>query len=423
MSPAGTIAAAAIIIGFCALGGSLARRARQSEIVGQLLAGIALGPSVLGHLSGPLYRAIFPQQVLAFVNVTAQLVLVLFLCTVGYELDLRPVLRHRRAVPLTALGAFALPLLLGAATAELLPRLLGTVSGPHVGHGAFVLFIAVALAITAVPVLAVILRERALAGEPAGVVAMASAGLLDAAGWIGLSIALLAAGGPGGGSRPGAETAALLLAYLAGMVGLVRPALRWWFARQLGAPAYAHTPVVAVIALGSAWVTSSLGLQVMFGAFVAGVVTPRLGSGAPDDELVRPLNEAGRVLLPLFFASGGMAVNLQRPRAADVLAFVLLLAAAAAGKVAGGHIGARAGGLDRHTSLLVGVLLNTRGLTELIALNAGLHARLIDQDLYSVLVAVAVVTTAATGPLAAALDRSPAVARARVARTAPGATS
>jgi len=399
-----TIAAAAVIIGCCALGAAAARRAGQPEIVGQLLAGIALGPSVLGHLPGQLYRHLFPAEALGFINVTAQLVLVLFLFAVGYELDLRQVREHTTVVPLVALGAFALPMALGAAATELAGPLLFDHAGTSGSHAAFVLFMAVAMSITAVPVLAGILRERAMADQLAGVVAMAAAGLIDAAGWLSLSAVLVVADGSASTRRPLPVTVALLLVYLAVMLVVVRPALRWWMRRENALATY-RTPLIAVVALASAWATSALDLQVIFGAFVAGLITPRDGSGAPDTDLVRPMTEIGRVLLPLFFAVSGIAVNLTRPGLADLAALTLLLAVAVVGKVGGGHLGARLGGLDTRTSWTVGVLLDTRGLTELIALNAGLQAHLIDQHLYGVLVVVAVATTAATGPLLTALTR------------------
>lgn len=399
-----TIAAAAVTIGCCAFGGAAARRLGQPEIVGQLLAGIALGPSVLGHLPGHLYQHLFPAATLGYITVTAQLVLVLFLFAVAYELDLRQVRDHTTVVPLVALGAFALPMALGASATELAGPLLSDHSGTGGSHGTFVLFMAVAMSITAVPVLAGILHERAMADQLAGVVAMAAAGLIDAAGWLSLSAVLVFADGSATARRPLPETAALLVAYLAVMLALVRPALRWWMRRE-NTPARYQTPLIAVVALASAWATSALGLQVIFGAFIAGLITPRGTSGAPDTDLVRPMTEIGRVLLPLFFAVSGIAVNLTRPRLADLAALILLLAVAVVGKIGGGCLGARLGGLDPRTSWTVGVLLDTRGLTELIVLNAGLQAHLIDQHLYSVLVIVAVATTAATGPLLAVLAR------------------
>jgi Kef-type K+ transport system membrane component KefB len=420
-----TIAAAAVIIGCCALGGAAARRAGQPEIVGQLLAGIALGPSVLGHLPGHLYRHLFPVEALGFINVTAQLVLVLFLFAVGYELDLRKVRGHTAVVPLVALGAFALPMALGAAATELAGPLLSDHAGTGGSHGAFVLFMAVAMSITAVPVLAGILRERAMTDQLAGVVAMAAAGLIDAAGWLSLSAVLVVSDGSASARRPLPVTVALLLVYLAVMLAVVRPALRWWMRRENALARY-RTPLIAVVALASAWATSALGLQVIFGAFVAGLITPRGPSGAPDTDLVRPLTEIGRVLLPLFFAVSGIAVNLTRARVADLAALALLLAVAVVGKIGGGHLGARLGGLDARTSWTVGVLLDTRGLTELIALNAGLQAHLIDQHLYSVLVVVAVATTAATAPLLTALTRprppSPGPVQTRRLRVSTGKT-
>lgn len=355
-------------------------------------------------MPGHLYTALFPPQIIAITSAIAQIVLVLFLFSVGYELDLGTLRAHPRAVPLTAALAFGLPMTLGTLAAFGCAPLLDPHAGPGTSTRAFVLFIAVSVSITAVPVLAGILRERGMDRQLVGVVAMAAASLIDAAGWLGLSVALLLARGTEGGSL--VRTAVLFTAYILVMTLAVRPALRWWL-RSAVSPRSSVPVVFAVIALASASVTSELGLQVIFGAFLAGVICPRGEDGTSDTAAVVPMREAGRLLLPLFFAISGLAVDLTRPSPADLTLLALLLSVAVVGKIVGGTIGARLGGLDSRTGLLVGILLNTRGLTELIVLNAGLQAHLVDQRLYTILVIVAVVTTMATGPLCAALSRVP----------------
>jgi len=157
--------------------------------------------------------------------------------------------------------------------------------------------------------------------------------------------------------------------------------------------------VIVAVAMGSAWATSALGLHVIFGAFLAGLIIPRTADGAPDAELVRPLQETGVLLLPLFFALAGIPVDLGALRSRDLLLLVLVCGIAIVGKVGGGGAGARAAGMSGRDAAAVGIMLNTRGLTELIALNIGLQAGLIDQGLYTVLVVMALLTTALTGPL------------------------
>jgi Kef-type K+ transport system membrane component KefB len=261
-----------------------------------------------------------------------------------------------------------------------------------------VLFIAVAMSITAVPVLASIIAERGIATTVPAVVAMAAAGLIDGIGWLALTAAVLLGGGSSAGDRSLTRTAVLFAVYIAVMVGVVRPALMRWM-RRPGALVRDNIPVIIAVAMISAWVTAALGLHVIFGAFLAGVIMPRTADGAPDAELVRPLHQAAGLLLPLFFVVSGLPVNLTGMTAGDLALLAMVCGIAVVGKLGGGGLGAWLGGLPVREAKAVGVMLNTRGLTELIALNIGLRAGLIDGRIYTVLVVMALLTTALTGLL------------------------
>jgi Kef-type K+ transport system membrane component KefB len=158
-------------------------------------------------------------------------------------------------------------------------------------------------------------------------------------------------------------------------------------------------PLAVAIAMGSAWATSTLGLHVIFGAFFAGLLLPRQRNGTMDIDLFRPLEETGRLLLPVFFIVSGLSVNIGALHAQDLLLLALIMMLAAVGKVLTGYCAARFARVSSHNSLIIGVLLDTRGLTELIALNVGLQFGLLHQRLYALLVVMALVTTAATNPL------------------------
>jgi Kef-type K+ transport system membrane component KefB len=392
------VASAAVIIGLGFLLGAALRRLGQPEAIGQIFAGIALGPSILGRLPGHLEAALIPRPVVPYLTVVAQIALVLFLFAVGYELDLRVLRRQRRVVPLVALLAFAVPMLLGGGSALTLGSLYQP-TGAGAGHrAAFVLFIAVALSITAVPVLASIIGERGAAGTLPGVVAMTSAGMIDAVGWLALVAVLFFGGAAGAGHLSPPITMALFAGYLLIMLYVVRPALLRWL-RRPGALVQRDAPIIAVVALTSAWGTAALGLHVIFGAFLAGLIMPRTVDGAPDADLVRPLQETGSLLLPLFFVVAGLSVDIGALRAQDLGLLGIVCAIAVIGKLGGGALGARLGGMTGRDATVVGVMLNTRGLTELIALNIGLQAGIISQRLYTVLVIMALLTTALTGPL------------------------
>jgi Kef-type K+ transport system membrane component KefB len=167
-------------------------------------------------------------------------------------------------------------------------------------------------------------------------------------------------------------------------------------------------PVALALALGSAWVTASLGLHPVFGGFLAGLTMPG-ADGTPDAEILRPMDEIGGVLLPLFFVVTGLSVNIGALGRTAFVLLAIVCAIASAGKVGPGYVAARVGGLGPRDSAAVAVLVNTRGLTELIALNVGLSAGLIDQRLFSVLVLMALITTIMTSPLLS-LIRVPAAA-------------
>jgi Kef-type K+ transport system membrane component KefB len=246
-------------------------------------------------------------------------------------------------------------------------------------------------------VLAAITRDRGLAGTPAAQTATAAAGLMDVAAWV-----LLAAALAGTTSRPGRPwwvTLLLITAFAAVMLLAVRPALRWWLRRRSSAVPGAAVLIVALtLALGSAWVTATLGLHAVFGGFLAGLTMPGT-DGTPDPEVLRPIEEIGALLLPLFFVVTGLSVNLGTVDGAALVLLAVALVIAVAGKLAPGYLGARAGGLPGRDAATVAVLVSTRGLTELIALNAGLTAGLLSPRVFTVLVIMAVLTTAATTPL------------------------
>ncbi|MEV7975823.1 cation:proton antiporter [Streptomyces sp. NPDC086519] len=396
------VAALAVVIAASSALGAAARRLRQPSVIGQLFAGIALGPSLLGLAPGGVYETLFPDQIKPILTSVAQVALVLFLFAVGYELDLGQ-LRNRGTVTAVSLSGFAIPMLIGAGIVLLYPGGFRSANGGHPVDATFILYMAVALSITAVPVLASIIRDQGLAGTRPATIAMAAAGVIDALSWPVLAIALI--GGENGSVGAWTEKVALLAAYVLAMFLVVRPVLKWWMNRP-GALMTNHVPVAAALALASSWATSALGLHVIFGALLAGIVMPRQPDGAPDSHVLRPLQETGGLLLPVFFTISGMSVQLTGLHASDLVLLLVICAAAVVGKVAAGCLSARGvARLPWRDSLLIGVLLNTRGLTELIVLNVGLQAGVIGSRLYALLVVMALLTTAAAGPLTGPLGR------------------
>ncbi|MFF8481861.1 cation:proton antiporter [Streptomyces antibioticus] len=298
---------------------------------------------------------------------------------------------HGRTVTTVSVAALAVPMAAGVALGWLVA---GTNLAPKgVPEGwAFPLYLAVALSITAMPVLASIIRDRGLSGTVPGTVATAAAALTDVVGWL-LLAGVIALAGPGG--RSPAVLLGLLACYLLTMVAVARPVLR----RTSAIPGVLRDGPLIAVAMLSGWATNSLGLHAVFGAFLAGLLMPRNADGTPDRELVSWADRTGSLLLPVFFVTTGFSVDIGGLGPADALLLPALLVVAVATKLGGCALAARLGGSTWRQSAIVGALMNTRRLTELIALNVGKAAGLLDDRWYALLVVVAVATTAMTGPL------------------------
>jgi Kef-type K+ transport system membrane component KefB len=372
----------------------LARRCGQPAVIGQILTGVLLGPSLLGRLPGHLTARLFPHAALSSLTSLAQVAVVIFMFTVGYELDFAAIRERGRAVPLVAAAALVVPMGLGIACVLLYRSGFAAIGEPHDGHS-FLLFMGVAVSITAMPVLASIVRERGLAGTTAGAVATAVAGAMDVAAWLVLAAALI--GTRHSGRFSWLVTLLLTGCFVAVMLFAVRPGLTWWTSRSQSLLSDPRL-IAFALAMVSAWFTATLGLQPVFGGFLAGL-TMRNRNGVPDTDVVRSMEQAGNLLLPLFFVVTGLSLNIGDVHGDALILFALIFLIATAGKLGPGYAASRLAGLAPRQSATIAALVNTRGLTELIALNVGLQAGLINQRLFTVLVLIALLTTLMTGPL------------------------
>ena len=388
----------ALVILVSSLLSALARRCGQPIVIGQIITGVLLGPSLLGRLPGHLTAHLFPHSVLPSLTSLAQVAVVIFMFAVGYELDFGSIRGRGRVVPVVAAVSLAVPMGLGIACVLLYRSGFAGVGEPHDGHS-FVLFMAVAVSITALPVLASIVRERGLAGTTAGAIATAVAGIMDVLAWLVLAAALIGTHQAGHFSWP--VTLLLIVCFVAAMLIVVRPAVTWWTGCS---QSLLTNPVLLafVLAMGSAWVTASLGLQPVFGGFLAGL-TMRPKNAVPDADVVRSMDQAGSLLLPLFFIVTGLSLNIGSVHGDALILLVVIFLIASVGKLGPAYAASRLAGLQQRDSATVAALVNTRGLTELIALNVGLQAGLINQRLFTVLVLMAIVTTLMTGPLLSAI--------------------
>lgn len=378
----------AVVVVLALLLGRVAARLGQPPVIGEIMGGILLGPTLLGGTT----QVLFPPGVLAPLQVVANVGVCVFMFLVGAHL--RPALVQGMVgiAGTVALGSVAVPLGLGALLGwGLLAR------RPDVNPAAFVLFLGTAMAVTALPVLARILADRGLVDRPVGGLALACAAVDDVLAWTLLAVVTALVG-----SAAGAQTWRLALAvpFVLVMVGVVRPALARLASGGRAGPGRAAA-VVAVLATGlalSAGATEWMGLHQIFGAFLFGAVLPREIRGVlPEQAWSRVQQVNAAVLLPVFFVIGGIKVDLSRVDAAAIGLLALILLVAIGGKFAGTYLAARAMRLDGRLAMALATLLNTRGLTELIALTVGLQIGVLDQQLYSLMVVMALVTTAMTG--------------------------
>ena len=374
----------AAILAACRLLHFIAGRVGQPPVIGEIVAGLLLGPSFFGWIAPSLYMRLFPAASLPALNELSQIGLVLFMFLVGLHLDLIEVYALRRVAGLAGLLSIVVPFALGLALARPLHVL-----APSSPMLPFTLLIAIAMSITAFPVLARILADQELSATKLGHVAIACAALNDVLAWA--ILAWIVAISRYGASALGPFV--VLLAYIAGMFAVIRPALRWL---THGMTVTSELSIMLIFVFLSSAITELAGFHALFGAFLAGVIWPRTkGKSDAVAAKIEPL--ATTLLIPLFFSYTGLRTDVGA-LGVNLGLTALVIALAIAGKVGGAFMGARIAGFDLRKSLTLGVLLNTRGLVELIVLNVGLDLGLLSPALFSMMVIMALVTTVITTP-------------------------
>jgi Kef-type K+ transport system membrane component KefB len=365
----------------------------QPPVIGEVVAGILLGPSLLGRVAPGAFAYLLPVSVAPYLSVIAQLGVILYMFLVGLELN-PELLRHRARATVTISHASILtPFLLGSMLAlSLYPRL----SESDVRFTSFALFLAVAMSITAFPVLARILTDRRMQKTPLGVEALACAATNDVTAWCLLALVVgVVQAKVGGALLVGAWT----LSYIACMFLVVKPvAARLLAASDDSGVTRGAAALVFVALLGSAIITEVIGVHAIFGAFLLGAVIPH--DSAVAREFTRKLEDLVTILLlPAFFAFSGMRTEIGLVSGVDQwLLCGLIILVATAGKFGGTCLTARLTGLGWREASALGVLMNTRGLMELIVLNVGLDLGVISPTLFAMMVLMALVTTIATTP-------------------------
>lgn len=406
-----------IILAAARLMGGLMRAFGQPAVIGEMAAGIVLGPIVFGALLPELQAQVFAKPTLAALDGLSQVGLVLFMFIVGAELRL-PTNARRQLADAACVGtaAVVLPVALGLGIGALLHD---SLAPEGVRFWPFCWFMAAALSITAFPIMARILKERALTHSSVGRLSLTSAAFTDVLAWIMLALVVVLAGAQHDWSRLGHLLGGLAL-LLVVVFGVVKPLVARMLERYAadGRPEGATLALLLIGTFACAYVTKILGVHPVFGAFLFGLALPR------DDRLLHALIEriehvAIVALMPVFFALAGLSTTPDAFVGAGVGALLLIVAGAVLGKVVGGAVGARLAGRGWRESFAVGSLMNARGLMELIVMKVGLDIGVIDERLFTMLLVMALATTLMAGPMLGWFTRSRSDVTAPSGRTAP----
>lgn len=378
--------------------GGLAKKVRQPAVIGEILAGIALGPSILGQFPGDLSHKLFPADVRPLLSAVSQVGLMLFMFMVGWEFEKRMLRPHRGVAAAVSLCSVGLAFAMGVGVSTLLYSHHNTVAGHHISFLTFSTFMGAAMSVTAFPVLARILTDNRLTHSRVGTLALASAAVDDLLAWCMLAYvsALVTSSGP----KDLFQVLGLSVAYVVGMFFVIRPALAKLVAFLTARQQWRN--LLVVMAAGtflSSYLTTWIGIHGIFGAFLFGFVMPREPAAQLVEHLRKPLDNISLVLLPVFFIVTGLGVDINGLHAYQYAELAAIIAVACAGKLVGAIVPARIFGLSWRESRALGLLMNTRGLTELIILNTAVQLGVLDSQMFTMMVIMALTTTALAGPL------------------------
>lgn len=392
--------------------GALCKRIHQPPVIGEVIAGLLLGPSLLGRVSPTAMSYLLPPSVAPFLSIIAQIGIILFMFLVGLELDTSRLQHRTHATVAISHASILVPFVLGSTLALWLYPQLSTSDVPFT---VFALFLGVSLSVTAFPVLARILTDRGIHKTHMGVISLTCAAVDDVTAWCLLAFLMAVARAKVSGAF---ITFGLTGLYLGFMFVVARPLI----ARAVRAQELRKSVsqgAIAVVVVGlllSTLATEAAGIHAIFGAFLLGALIPHDSRLAQD--LTHKLEDLVVVLfLPAFFAFTGMRTQIGLVHGTSQwLLCGVILATASIGKFGGSFVAARLAGLGNRDAASLGILMNTRGLMELIVLNLGLDLHILSPTLFAMLVLMAVITTFATTPILHLLTRNVAEPDAEPAR-------
>lgn len=385
-----------VILGACRIVGALARRLGQPQVVGEMIAGVFLGPSLLGLLLPGLQQTVFPPESLKIIYVGAQLGVGLYMFLVGVEFNTESFLSRARSASWVSAAGMVAPFAIGVVLAVELIKIPGLFSAKATLVEAM-LFLGAAMSITAFPMLARIIYERGLTGTPLGTLTLAAGAIGDAGAWCVLAI-VLASFGAGPLVAIKAIGGGIVFTVLALTLGRKLLARLGTSVENAGRLSPSLLGITLMLFMMAVWATDSIGIHAVFGGFLLGVAMPR---GFFARELQRQLEPFAVVfLLPMFFTFSGLNTRLDMVNNYHLVAIAaVIIFGACLGKGGACWAAARLNGEDNRTALAVGTLMNSRGLMELIIINIGLQKGVIEPSLFSIMVLMAIVTTLMATPM------------------------
>jgi K+:H+ antiporter len=396
--------------------GRLSKRIGQQWVIGEILAGLALGPSFLGAFWPDLEAQLFPVSTLPTLQTLGEIGLILYMFSLGARLDTQVIGRQSCSAIVISVSGIFLPIVLGSLLGYFLyPSL----AGSKATLLSFTLLVGTAMAITAFPVLARLLADKKMLGTKVGMLVLTCASIDDLLAWCLLAFVVSIVHSQG--ALPIIGTIGLTILFIAVMLFGVRPLLGYVAQRiqsesadtisriptdgdKSFASVGTHVIAPIIILLFAAYTTNSIGIHPVFGAFLAGVVLPRNVAFTAN---VRNLDHVNNVLfLPLFFVFSGLQTQIGLIHGWVLwLICLLVLVVACMGKILGGTLSARVMGQSWQEALLVGILMNTRGLVELIVLNIGLQLGVLSPTLFAILVIMAILTTMMASPFSEVINQ------------------
>lgn len=387
-----------IILSAARMIGYLFRKLGQPSVIGEIIAGLALGPSLLGNIAPSASTFLFPPASLPALQQLSNIGLILFMFIIGMELDFELVKQKAGKAIIISQAGIVIPFALGIGLAWPLYKNFAPAGIPFY---VFALFTGIAMSITAFPVLARIIRERGIMHTRLGALTLTCAAADDVVAWCLLALIMAIAKGASG-------TGVLFMliftiAYTAIMFLIVKPLLARVAKKQSEvSSSLGYLSLLLVVLLLSAWATEVIGLHALFGAFIAGIIMPK--AGALRAELIEKTETvATGLLLPLFFVITGLRTDIRALNdSTQWIWFIAITLAAIAGKLGGCSIAARATGENWRDSIAIGALMNTRGLMQLVILTIGYDLGIITPTIFTMMILMAIITTMMTAPLLSA---------------------